>query len=363
MPKLIHFITAPFKSSKLRSLRYSIIGLLCIGITATGACAAKVATAEKPTVATEVKSSATPEERPIVRHGQLAVAGNRIVDHNQKPVSLAGPSLFWGNKGWGGDKFYTAAAVRYAKNEWKADIIRVAMGADARGGLLYDWDGRMQKVRNVVDAALAEGLYVIIDWHSHHAENNLEAAQRFFRQMATDYGKHPNIIYEIYNEPLPETDWSKTIKPYAEAVIATIRSVDPDNIIVVGTQSWSQDVDKAADDRIAGPHIAYALHFYAGTHAQELRDKALYALRKGVALFVTEWGAVNADGDGAVAREETQRWMDFIRQHHLSHCNWAFNSKDEGASTFKPHTNPTGPWSDQDLTEAGLLAKDIIQNW
>lgn len=306
----------------------------------------------------------TDADNPVMRHGALAVQGNRIVDQHKKAVSMAGASLFWGNKGWGGEKFYHADSVTYLKNDWNADIIRVAMGVDARGGILHDWNARMEKVQAVVDAAIAGGLYVIIDWHSHHAEDNPQAAQLFFSQMARQYGQHPNVIYEIYNEPLEHTDWSKIVKPYAQQIITAIRAIDPDNIIVVGTQKWAQDVDKAADDPITGfTNIAYSLHFYAGTHKQELRDKAQYALDKGIALMVTEWGAVNADGNGPVAQDETLRWMEFIRKNQLSHCNWAFNNKKESASVFKPETDPKGPWSDKDLTQSGLLVKDIIQSW
>ena len=309
-------------------------------------------------------SSPSAQPTPVAEHGQLSVRGNRIVDQQQKPVSLAGPSLFWGNKGWNGDKFFHPGTVAYVKNEWNASIIRAAMGVEDNGGLLHDWNGRMAKIKPVIEAAVTEGLYVIIDWHSHNAEDHPEEAKRFFREMASAYGQHPNVIYEIYNEPLQETDWSTVIKPYAEAVITAIREIDPDNIIVVGTQSWSQDVDKAADDPITGfTNIAYSLHFYAGTHKQKLRDKAEYALNKGLALMVTEWGSVDADGDGEVDKAETRLWMEFLRKHNLSHCNWAFNSKAESASVFKPGTNPAGPWTKKDLTESGRLVKDIIQNW
>lgn len=301
---------------------------------------------------------------PVAEHGALNVRGNHIVDQHQRPVALAGPSLFWGNKGWQGDQFFHHQTVSYINQKWNASIIRVPMGVEANGGLLHDWDERLRKIKTVIDAALGEGLYVIIDWHSHHAEDYVDEAKMFFREMAITYGHHPNIIYEIYNEPLDTTDWSSVIKPYAEAVIAAIREQDPDNLIVVGTQSWAQDVDKAADDPITGfTNIVYALHFYAGAHKQELRDKAEYAINKGLALMVTEWGSVNADGDGRVDAEETQRWMAFLRKHKLSHCNWSFNNKSEGASVFKPRTDPAGPWSDNDLTESGRLAKRIIKYW
>jgi len=89
----------------------------------------------------------------------------------------------------------------------------------------------------------------------------------------------PNIIYEIYNEP-EQVSWANVIKPYSEAVINEIRSIDADNIIIVGTPTWSQDVDIAAANPLNFETIAYALHFYAATHEQYLRNKALTALNK-----------------------------------------------------------------------------------
>ena len=80
--------------------------------------------------------------------------------------------------------------------------------------------------------------------------------------MALEYGAFPNVIYEIYNEPL-NVSWSNVIKPYAMSVISIIREIDPDNLIIVGTPNWSQRVDMAAQDPIVEfENIAYTLHFY-----------------------------------------------------------------------------------------------------
>ncbi|MCF2947720.1 glycoside hydrolase family 5 protein [Paraglaciecola aquimarina] len=303
-------------------------------------------------------------------HGPLTVKGNQIVDNQGRPASLAGPSLFWGNKGWASkgeiapDEYYNANVVEYVQKSWNASIVRIAMGAESRGGYLEDPRGRMQKIEAVADAAIEQGMYFIVDWHSHKAEQNTEQAIAFFKHIAQKYGHTDNLIYEIYNEPLDHTDWDSVIKPYAENVIAAIRTIDKDNLIIVGTQTWSQDVDKAADSPIQGfNNIAYTLHFYAGTHKQELRDKATYALNKGIALMVTEWGTVNADGDGGPDAAETQRWMDFMRANNLSHCNWSLHSKKEGASILTENSDPNGDWTEENFTQSGNIVKKIISGW
>ena len=168
---------------------------------------------------------------PVARHGHLSVVGPHIRGQHGQVTSLAGPSFFWSNTGWGQDRFYTAGAVKTFAKDWNAGIVRVAMGAQNNGSFLKDPQGNARRMETVVEAAIANGLYVIVDWHSHQAEKNTQEAVRFFSVLAKKYGHTPNLIYEIYNEPLDTTDWSRTIKPYAETVIAAIRRIDPDNSV------------------------------------------------------------------------------------------------------------------------------------
>lgn len=303
-------------------------------------------------------------QTPIKRYGALSVSGTAIVSEDGEPVSLAGPSLFWSNKGWNGDRYYNAAVVRGFKDRWNAGIIRAAIGVDNDGGYPEDPAHARAAATAVVDAAIEQDLYVIIDWHSHHAEDHKDLAIDFFEDMARRYGDKPNVIYEIYNEPLNTADWDTVVKPYAEEVIAAIRAIDPDNIIAVGTQTWSQDVDKAADNPIEGvSNIAYVLHFYADTHGEKLREKARRAIDKGLPLIVTEWGSVDAQGKGAPNIAATKIWMAFLRENNFIHCVWSAHDKKEGSSIFKPGKGADGNWSEADLTASGRLAREIISGW
>ena len=313
------------------------------------------------------KEKNDPEDTPLISqdttvvdvHGLLQVNGNSIVDKNGDPVSFAGNSFFWSNDNWGGERYYEPEVVSWLKKDWNTTIVRAAMGVEDPGGYLDNRTANKNRVKTIVDAAIDEGLYVIIDWHSHHAEDNTNEAVLFFQEMADLYGEHDNVIYEVYNEPL-DISWSNIIKPYAVSVITTIRAIDPDNLIVVGTPEWSQRIDLAAADPIIGfSNIAYTLHFYTIYHQQWLRDRANAALDDGIALFVTEWGSIGY----SLVDPEANKWMAWCFDNKISHCNWAVNDKEEEWSILVPGASTSGGWEYDDLTDAGKLARNIIQNW
>ena len=295
----------------------------------------------------------------VFNNGLLRVEGNKIVNNKNRPISLAGNSFFWSNDNWGGERYYTHGTVEWLKEDWNATIVRAAMGVEDEGGYLDNKPANKNRVKTIVEAAIDQGIYVIIDWHSHHAEDYPEEAIEFFTEMATTYGEYDNIIYELYNEPL-NISWSETIKPYALTIISSIRAIDPDNLIVVGTPEWSQRVDLAAEDPIIEyNNIAYTLHFYTIYHHEWLRERASEALENGIALFVTEWGLIGY----SLVDAEASEWMNWCFANKISHCNWSVNDKEEEWSILVPGASYTGGWDESDLTEAGRLAKNIISNW
>ena len=292
----------------------------------------------------------------------LTVNGSQIQVGGEH-IGLAGNSFFWSNEGYGAERFYNASVVDWLKTDWQSKIVRAAMGVEEFGGYITHPEQNRTRVETIVDAAIDEDLYVIIDWHSHHAENYQAQAISFFQDMARKYGDNNNVIYEVYNEPI-HVSWSGTVKPYAEAVIAAIREIDPDNLVIVGSPTWSQDVHEVAADPITRfDNIAYTLHFYAGTHTEFLRDRAERAMNDGIAIMVTEWGTVNADGNGAVDVAETNRWVEWMDQYNLTHLNWSVHDKNEGASVIRPGAATNGGWTASSLTTSGAFVRDIVRDY
>src|SRR3990170_770877 len=141
-------------------------------------------------------------ETPVERHGSIRVHGNRVVDKNGEPVMLRGMSLFWSQ--WMG-KYYTPEVVRWLRDDWNVNVIRAAVAVH-QGGYMQNPKAEMRKLETVLDAAIANGIYVIVDWHAHDPEPKVAAD--FFGQVAKKYGRYPNVIYETYNEPLPKHSWA-----------------------------------------------------------------------------------------------------------------------------------------------------------
>lgn len=293
---------------------------------------------------------------PVACHGALAVKDGRIVGAHGEPVTLRGMSLFWSQ--WG-PQYYTADTIEWLARDWKVDVVRAAIAAEGNDGARQHFDREFAKASTVIDAAVANGLYVVVDWHAHRAYP--DEAARFLTAIAEKYGHLPNLIYEDWNEPLRDgVDWSRDVKPYHLAVIGAIRAVDPDNLVIAGSPSWSQDVDLAAADPLPFSNLAYTLHYYAATHGEELRDKGDAALVEGAALLITEFGTVEATGNGPIDHAESEAWWDWAEARGIGWMAWSIGDRDETSAALKPGTPPAG-WSEDDLTESGKLLRDKLR--
>ncbi|MEW2145803.1 cellulase family glycosylhydrolase [Micromonospora vinacea] len=282
---------------------------------------------------------------PVERHGQLRVCGTTMCDKSGARVQLRGISSMWLN--WETAPYAeNLSALRWMRDNWNLQVIRAAMGVEPAGAYLSDPAKARAQVETIINNAVTAGVYVIVDWHAHEAQNNQSQAVAFFGDLARRYGNLPNVIWEPYNEPL-QVSWTTVIKPYHQAVVSAIRAADPDNIIVLGTPTWSQDVDVAAASPVTGTNLMYTLHFYSCTHGASLRAKGDAAIRAGLALFVTEWGASNADGglDGRACLPEAQSWIDWMKTNGISWTAWKLDVGTDTTNLLSPGAPVTGGWT------------------
>jgi len=233
------------------------------------------------------------------------------------------------------------------------------MGVGPKRSYLDQPEWSQKLIEDVVQGAIDNGIYVIIDFHSH--EIQLPAAKKFFKSMAEKYGKYPNVIYEIFNEPVNDP-WD-TIKAYSVEVIKTIREIDPDNVILVGCPHWDQDIHIVADSPIRGySNLMYTLHFYAATHKQSLRDRGDYALSKNLPLFVSESAGMSANGNGPINYEEWNLWIEWMKKNQISWISWSISDKDETCSMLVPSADSAGGWKEADMKESGVKTRELLRN-
>ncbi|GGH02473.1 hypothetical protein GCM10007352_04750 [Mucilaginibacter phyllosphaerae] len=296
----------------------------------------------------------------VDKNGALTIAGGKIVNKNGVPPQLRGISLSWSL--WAGQKYYNPAVVNWLATDFKATIIRASMGVQPYGGYLQQPDLQKQLIVSVVDEAIKQGIYVLIDWHDHNGHLHIPQSKAFFAEMAKKYKGVPNVIYEIWNEP-ERISWD-TVKNYAMQIIPEIRKYDPDNLIIVGSPKWDQDVDVAAASPIKGfKNIAYSFHFYATepSHQDGLRAKADKAIKMGLPLMVTEWGVGEASGDGYFDMEKNKKWMAWVEQNKLSWVNWNVTDKRETTALLQAGAPAAGGWLINQLTPAGFYIREQLR--
>lgn len=296
-------------------------------------------------------------QTPVKRWGQLQVKGTELCDEQGQPVQLRGVSIGWHNL-W--PRFYNKGAVKTLARDWHATLIRAAMGVKIDDNYLENPSFALSCIEPVVEAAIRQGVYVIIDWHAH--DMYTEQAKAFFGRMAQKYGKYPNVIYELYNEPM-EDSWA-SLKTYHKTLIDEIRRWDPDNLILCGCGHWDQDIDQVAESPIGGvSNVMYTVHFYAATHGQWLRDRTEAAIRRGIPVFISECGGCEASGNGVLSEPEWDEWMALSDRYHLSWAAWSLSDKDETCSMLLPRADAKGPWTDDLIKPWGKIVKKTLAKY
>ena len=323
------------------------------------------ATREEAEAEAESKKKPEPESgTPVENHGKLSVKGTDLVDKNGDKYQLKGLSTH--GMTWF-PQYVSEETFKTLRDDWGANLIRLAMYTDTGDSYGYCSGGDKAEIKKLLDDGVGYasdlGMYVIIDWHilnDNNPNNHIEDAKDFFNTVSKEYAEYDNVLYEICNEPNGGTTWTD-VKSYAETIIPVIRANDKDAIIIVGTPTWSQDVDIASEDPVTGyDNIMYAAHFYAATHKQELRDKISKAIDNGLPVFISEFSICDASGNGAIDYNEADAWFEFIDKYNLSYASWSLSNKAETASLFSSSSTTVSDFSESDISDTGKYIRDKI---
>ena len=339
-----------FFNKKIKILRgFALVCVLALGLCLTGG----LQIAEAKTT-TYYDASA----------GRLHVKGTKLVDKKGHEVQLRGVSthgLSWY------PQYVNDKCIAQLHDKWGANVVRLAMYTEEYNGYCSgDAKNRSdlkKLIKKGVRLAKKHKMYVIVDWHilsDGNPNSHKKEAKAFFREMSREFKGYNNVIYEICNEPNNGTSW-KEIKSYARSVISTIRKNDKKAVIVVGTPTWSQDVDQAAADPIKGDNIMYALHFYAATHKTDLRNKMTAAINKGLPVFVTEYGICDASGNGAIDKKEADRWIKTMDEYGVSYIAWNLSNKQESSSIIKSSCPKVSGFKKSELSDEGRWLYHLLR--
>lgn len=303
------------------------------------------------------------DSTPYGQHGALHVENGKLTDADGNTVQLYGMSthgIAWFPQYINYDSFRTL------RDDWNTNCIRLAMYTAEYGGYCAGGDKEQLKqlVRDGVSYATELGMYVIVDWHilsDCDPNQNKDEAIAFFREMSETFADNDNVLYEICNEPNNGTSWD-SIKSYAEEVIPVIREQKPDAVILVGTPTWSQEIDKAAASPLTFDNVMYTLHFYAGTHKDDLRNRLETCAQNNLPVFVSEFGMCDASGNGANDFDSTTKWLDLLNKYQISFCCWNLANKDESSSVFKAASTALSDWTDEDFNESGRWIREYFRS-
>lgn len=303
-------------------------------------------------------------------HGRLKVSGNKIVDKNGKEFQLRGMSthgIMWETYG----DVLSYDSLKVLRDDWKCNTIRIAMYTEEWGGYTTGSTYATQakaKIATGVENAKKLGMYVIIDWHILNDGNpntHKTEAKAFFKEMVNKYNSYDNVLYEICNEPNGSSvKWTGTngIKSYCTDVVNTIRTAEKaktgkNSIVICGTGTWSQDIQDVVGNTLTDKNCVYALHFYANTHTDWLRNR-VKTCSSSIPILVSEFGTCDASGNGGFNKNETVKWLDTLDSLKIGYINWSLADKNETASAFKNGTNLKKISSGEgSLTESGKLIR------
>ena len=280
----------------------------------------------------------------------LEVRGNELVAGG-KPILLRGVAV--------GDPILARQGrplsdYQRIAHDWHANVVRISLHPSVWEHTPHDQV--LATLDREIQAALGNGMYVILDWHTIGWPNayyeaiekdwtddppdlynsNFALAKDFWDAVSAKFGKDDRIIFELWNEPVyaeNEGDvehqrWAE-LRPFFAQLLAVVRK-HGDNVVLAAGNEWSYDLRGVRQEPLEGKNVAYAWHIYAGTDEDDENEwaKHLDEVQKVAPVMVTEWGFqpnTTESFKGTAKTFGTKFVRDFLEGRHLHSTAWCWH--------------------------------------
>ncbi len=248
------------------------------------------------------------------------------------------------------------AELRAWRDHWQARVLRLPLNLDSlQPDSAYEAD-----VDTLITAAGEVGLYLMLELHATADDLNpvlppIDRARPAWVRLAARHGAQPHVIFDLWNEPHPETLLGRSAywrlrgpwemwRELAQGLIDSIRAAGAhDTLLVVGGVDWAYDLSplRRPGARLQGHGpLAYATHVYPFKGRQwptrwvgwrqEWR-RAFGHVAEQVPVLVTEFGSEPAgrgdpwfpDTDADQARAWLLELLGYVDELGLSALAWS----------------------------------------
>jgi endoglucanase len=284
----------------------------------------------------------------------LHASGNQIVDGNGKQVRLLGVnrsgseySCIQGNGFFDGP--VDQASITSILS-WKANAVRVPLNEDcwlAINGApaAYSGSAYQQAIASYVDLLLSNGIYPILELHW-TAPGTTQATQQvampdqdhsvtFWSEVAAKFGSNGNIVFEMFNEPFPDSNQDTTAAwtcwrdggtcpgiTYQAAgmqdLVSAVRTAGAKNLVLLGGVEYSNALSQWLAYEPTDPlgNLAAAWHIYDFNTCNTTACYDQYAgvVAQKVPIVATEIGEQDCAG-GFITT--LMGWLDTKQQNYL----------------------------------------------
>lgn len=295
----------------------------------------------------------------------LRAAGNRLLNGAGQEVQLRGVNYSGTEyaciQGWGIFDGPSDVASVQVMASWGINAVRLPLNEDCWlgiNGVRADYGGAAYQsaIGSYVSLLLQHGIVPVLDLHWSAPGNqratrllpmpDREHAPEFWRQVATRFKSQPDVVFDLFNEPSPDSNRDSPAAwvcwrdggtcpgvPYETAgmqeLVTAVRETGATNLILLSGVQHANALSGWLTHRPLDPadNLAVAIHVYPqGNRCGSVECyEAQYApVAQQVPLIAAEFGEST---DGSVcSTTRSNALLDWLDQRNASYLAWVWNT-------------------------------------